>query len=182
MQTLNNKIKICLCTIIVAAFLGVNYVKMKDKVKPTESLEENQEQENSSIPDQTSQEEEETIEQPIESNPTTESYVPYEEEGNINQSQPDSQPTQPSQSQPVVQPQAPICTPKKFDFSWFRADFTTQQDCIDKGSKYSSYGYACTNATDDCGVTYYMLELYDDKGISHEYWTVEENHTESQIN
>ena len=62
-------------------------------------------------------------------------------------------------SQPVV----PSCTPKKFDMSFVRADFSSFGECTSKGDKYKTagYGYFCDAYQDDCGTTYYMLTIYE---------------------
>ena len=57
------------------------------------------------------------------------------------------------------------CTPKKFIWSWFRADFETQSQCENQGERFmDNYGYSCSYLQDDCGKTYWMLSLFDDNG------------------
>src|SRR5574344_160689 len=52
----------------------------------------------------------------------------------------------------------PNCTPKKFTWSWVRADFTSEAECEAMGEKYmKSYGYICDFFPDECGTNYYML-------------------------
>ena len=62
-------------------------------------------------------------------------------------------------------PPVKTCTAKKFVFSWFRPDFTSQAACIAKGESFMpKYGFSCDDAPDDCGVRYYMLTLFDESG------------------
>ena len=61
------------------------------------------------------------------------------------------------------------CTPKKFDFSFARADFESMEACQNKGNQYMEhgYGYTCSYFPDDCGTYYYMLTLYDPTDGKH---------------
>lgn len=57
------------------------------------------------------------------------------------------------------------CTPKKFTWTWVRADFDNFEDCKAMGDKYLKYyGYYCDSYQDDCKTTYYMLTLYELNG------------------
>lgn len=64
------------------------------------------------------------------------------------------------------------CTPKKF-YTVFRADFDNIETCISIGNQYKSiygyYGFTCDYQTDDCGVMYYMLSMFDTNGIEYGY-------------
>lgn len=79
-------------------------------------------------------------------------------------SSPPVQNQQPQQTTPE-----PTCTPKKFDIV-FRADFSSEAECDAAFNYYNSIddkkytSYKCSNAIDDCGVTYYMLTFYDING------------------
>ena len=66
-------------------------------------------------------------------------------------------------------PPKPTCQPKLFEVNGFRADFDNFADCDSMGSKYSNYQYSCRNATDQCGITYFMLRLYDENGTLYYY-------------
>ncbi len=82
------------------------------------------------------------------------------------------QTTPPSITSPPVEPQ---CTPKKFDFSFVRADFSTFDACKATGDLYrqAGWGYFCDNYQDDCGDTYYMLTLYEaNTGTQYDYHQV----------
>jgi|SRR5574344_540299 cytoskeletal protein RodZ len=77
-----------------------------------------------------------------------------------------------AQNTPTQVP-TPSCTPKKFAWSWVRADFTSEVDCETMGNKYmGTYGYSCDNFQDDCGTTYYMLDLFDTNGNHYDYHTI----------
>ena len=68
------------------------------------------------------------------------------------------------------------CTPKKFDMSFVRADFTSMTKCVEMGDKYKAigYGYFCDFYPDDCGDTYYMLTLYErNTGIEFDFHNIE---------
>lgn len=95
-----------------------------------------------------------------------------------NQSIPTTNQTQsqqaPQQSAPTPAPKS--CTPKKFDMSFVRADFTSFSQCKEKGDLYKAegWGYFCDNYVDDCGDTYYMLTLYErNTGIEHDYHDIQ---------
>lgn len=100
---------------------------------------------------------------------------------NNTQKQPEVTPKQetPKQEQPKqenTQPVVPSCTPKKFDMSFVRADFSSFEACKQMGDKYKEigYGYFCDNYQDDCGTTYYMLTLYErNTGIKHDFHTIQ---------
>lgn len=69
------------------------------------------------------------------------------------------------------------CIPKKFDFSFFRADFDDFEKCKNTGStlvkdneKY--IGYVCDYSQDKCGTTYYMLSVFDADGNYYQYNTL----------
>lgn len=79
--------------------------------------------------------------------------------------------------QPPAQttPPAKTCTPKKFDMSFVRPDFTSFAACTAMGDKYKAagWGYFCDNYQDDCGDTYYMLTIYErNTGIEHDFHNV----------
>ena len=86
--------------------------------------------------------------------------------------------TQPAQSnnQPTqnnTPPAAPSCTPKKFINSWFIGEFTSKQACLDAGEKYMfDYSVSCPYLDDDCGTTYWMLQLIDRNGNIIDYHTL----------
>lgn len=70
------------------------------------------------------------------------------------------------------------CGSKKFDFGWFRADFTSMDSCTTKGDYYlnkydGKYSYSCSYMNDDCGVTFYMLALRDEYGVSYDWHNIE---------
>lgn len=95
-----------------------------------------------------------------------------------NQSIPTTNQTQsqqaPQQSAPTPAPKS--CTPKKFDMSFVRADFTSFSQCKEKGDLYKAegWGYFCDNYVDDCGDTYYMLTLYErNTGIEYDYHDIQ---------
>ena len=88
-----------------------------------------------------------------------------------------SQPVQ--NTEPVVEnptpptPVAPSCTPKKFINSWFVGEFRSQQACLDAGEKYMfDYSVSCPYLDDDCGTTYWMLQLIDRNGNIVDYHTL----------
>lgn len=69
------------------------------------------------------------------------------------------------------------CIPKKFDLSFFRADFDDFEKCKSIGStlvkdneKY--IGYVCDYSQDKCGTTYYMLSVFDADGNYYQYNTL----------
>ena len=65
------------------------------------------------------------------------------------------------------------CTLKKFAFSWFRPDFESRGECVNKGNSYlGRYGYNCDSLTDECGKTYWMLSLYDDNNSTIDWHNV----------
>ena len=71
-----------------------------------------------------------------------------------------------------VQP-SKTCTPKKFVFSWARADFDNEQACINKGNSYMpTYGFSCDSYPDDCGITYYTLTLFDTNGAEYDFHNI----------
>lgn len=81
--------------------------------------------------------------------------------------------TPPKETPPVVE--SPKCTPKKFDMSFVRADFTTKAECDVKGELYKSagYGYFCDHYQDDCLTTYYMLTIYErNTGTEYDFHTI----------
>ena len=68
------------------------------------------------------------------------------------------------------------CTPKKFDMSFVRADFSSHAECDSVGTKYKNagYGYFCDYYQDDCGDTYYMLTIYErNTGKEFDYHTIQ---------
>ena len=88
-----------------------------------------------------------------------------------------SQPVQ--NTEPVVEnstpptPVTPSCTPKKFINSWFVGEFRSQQACLDAGEKYMfDYSVSCPYLDDDCGTTYWMLQLIDRNGNIVDYHTL----------
>ena len=88
-----------------------------------------------------------------------------------------SQPVQ--NTEPVVEnptpptPATPSCTPKKFINSWFVGEFRSQQACLDAGEKYMfDYSVSCPYLDDDCGTTYWMLQLIDRNGNIVDYHTL----------
>ena len=88
-----------------------------------------------------------------------------------------SQPVQ--NTEPVVENStppthvAPSCTPKKFINSWFVGEFRSQQACLDAGEKYMfDYSVSCPYLDDDCGTTYWMLQLIDRNGNIVDYHTL----------
>lgn len=97
-----------------------------------------------------------------------------------NKTQVQSQPVQ--SSEPVVEnttpptpptPSTPSCTPKKFINSWFIGEFRSQQACLDAGEKYMfDYSVSCPYSDDDCGTTYWMLQLIDRDGNIVDYHTL----------
>ena len=69
------------------------------------------------------------------------------------------------------------CIPKKFDFSFFRADFDDFEKCKNTGStlvkdKEKYIGYVCDYSQDKCGTTYYMLSVFDADGNYYQYNTL----------
>lgn len=69
-----------------------------------------------------------------------------------------------------------ICTPKKFDMSFVRADFNSMAKCTETGDKYKAlgYGYFCDFYQDDCGDAYYMLTLYErNTGVEFDFHNIE---------
>lgn len=75
-----------------------------------------------------------------------------------------------------LQPVVPSCTPKKFDMSFVRADFSSFGECTQMGDKYKAagYGYFCDNYQDDCGTTYYMLTIYErNTGKEYDFHTIQ---------
>lgn len=117
---------------------------------------------------------------------TIETNINSENDKNINTQNVISNPTSSSSnhiSQPPIENNsitenstpAPSCISKKFDMAWVRADFDTFSDCTQLGERYKQigYGYFCDNYQDDCGITYYMLTLYErNTGIEHDYHTI----------
>ena len=85
-----------------------------------------------------------------------------------------SQPIQ--NNEPIVEnttPPIPSCTPKKFINSWFIGEFTSQQACLDAGEKYMfDYLVSCPYLDDDCGTTYWMLQLIDRNNNIVDYHTL----------
>ena len=88
-----------------------------------------------------------------------------------------SQPVQ--NTEPVIEnptpptPPTPSCTPKKFINSWFVGEFRSQQACLDAGEKYMfDYSVSCPYLDDDCGTTYWMLQLIDREGNIVDYHTL----------
>ena len=94
-----------------------------------------------------------------------------------NKPQVSSQPVQ--TAEPVIEnttpptPPTPSCTPKKFINSWFIGEFRSQQACLDAGEKYMfDYSVSCPYLDDDCGTTYWMLQLIDREGNIVDYHTL----------
>lgn len=94
-----------------------------------------------------------------------------------NKPQVSSQPVQ--TTEPVIEnttpptPPTPSCTPKKFINSWFIGEFRSQQACLDAGEKYMfDYSVSCPYLDDDCGTTYWMLQLIDREGNIVDYHTL----------
>ena len=83
-------------------------------------------------------------------------------------------PKQESATPQPVEPQK-TCTPKKFTFSYVRADFSSFAACKEMGEKYrkGGYRYICDNYQDDCGDTYYMLSLTEaNSSVELDYHTI----------
>lgn len=95
----------------------------------------------------------------IEAN-TNETNTPTKNDTNSQQTTTQTPPQ--TTTPPVVE--EPSCTPKKF-YTVFRADFDSMAECNRVGElykkEYGYYGYFCDYTTDDCGVMYYMLTMFD---------------------
>lgn len=109
------------------------------------------------------------------SNPTSSSTnnVPVVENNQSVSSQPIEN------NEPIIEnttpstPTTPSCTPKKFINSWFIGEFTSQQACLDAGEKYMfDYSVSCPYLDDDCGTTYWMLQLIDRNNNIVDYHTL----------
>ena len=156
-------VSIILITIVIACFIHDNITENDKKLNDiigenTENKNINSIKENNSLNEEINAEEENTINS-------------NEELPNNNENIPDNDTTDTSNEDSTQDdnntnenpPPTPTCTPKKFPFSFARADFNSLTECKDMGSKYlnGSYGYICDSFVDDCGDTYYMLTLYE---------------------
>lgn len=163
-------------------FLNTRETEKNEKLDPkTEEKEAKEEQKDDSekeemVEEESVVEEEATknTEEPTQN--TTTSYSNNNNTSSSNSSSSKSNNNYVAPSSPPVQNQQPqqttpepACIPKKFDTP-FRADFSSEKECDDKFIYYNSIddkkytSHKCSFATDDCGVTYYMLTFYDING------------------
>ena len=179
MTTKRKMLKRVILVIIVSLFLfgtviGIGIINNRDVSKEqssktrlnsdlkTESItEEKEEEDDNEEKLETENKEEQIEEKPKEEMPqseanTNETYTTPKNDTNTN----NQQTTTPTP--PVVE--EPSCTPKKF-YTVFRADFDSMAECNRVGElykkEYGYYGYFCDYTTDDCGVMYYMLTMFD---------------------
>ena len=168
--------------VMVSLVVGLGFAFNGQGVKENHLLqEENQEkivQEDFQIAENDSNKQEEEVTHDEQTEKESESSFSESKQSNSKSSPSKSVTTETSQNEPVnhsqsqVQtPTQPSCTPKKFDFSFVRADFSTFDECKSKGDLYiaGGWGYYCDNFTDDCGDTYYMLTLFNETEQQYDY-------------
>lgn len=185
MTTKRKMLKRVILVIIVSLFLfgtviGIGIINNRDVSKEqssktrlnsdlkTESItEEREEDDDNEEKLETENKEEQIEEKPKEEMPqseanTNETYTTPKNDTNTN----NQQTTIPTPPQTITPPvvEKPSCTPKKF-YTVFRADFDSMAECNRVGElykkEYGYYGYFCDYTTDDCGVMYYMLTMFD---------------------
>ena len=184
MTTKRKMLKRVILVIIVSLFLfgtviGIGIINNRDVSKEqssktrlnsdlkTESITEEKEEDDNEEKLETENKEEQIEEKPKEEMPqseanTNETYTTPKNDTNTNIQQ-TTIPTPPQTITPPVV-EEPSCTPKKF-YTVFRADFDSMAECNRVGElykkEYGYYGYFCDYTTDDCGVMYYMLTMFD---------------------
>lgn len=184
MTTKRKMLKRVILVIIVSLFLfgtviGIGIINNRDVSKEqssktrlnsdlkTESITEEKEEDDNEEKLETENKEEQIEEKPKEEMPqseanTNETYTTPKNDTNTN----NQQTTTPTPPQTITPPvvEEPSCTPKKF-YTVFRADFDSMEECNRVGElykkEYGYYGYFCDYTTDDCGVMYYMLTMFD---------------------
>ena len=184
MTTKRKMLKRVILVIIVSLFLfgtviGIGIINNRDVSKEqssktrlnsdlkTESITEEKEEDDNEEKLETENKEEQIEEKPKEEMPqseanTNETYTTPKNDTNTN----NQQKTTPTPPQTITPPvvEEPSCTPKKF-YTVFRADFDSMAECNRVGElykkEYGYYGYFCDYTTDDCGVMYYMLTMFD---------------------
>lgn len=184
MTTKRKMFKRVILVIIVSLFLfgtviGIGIINNRDVSKEqssktrlnsdlkTESITEEKEEDDNEEKLETENKEEQIEEKPKEEMPqseanTNETYTTPKNDTNTN----NQQITTPTPPQTITPPvvEEPSCTPKKF-YTVFRADFDSMAECNRVGElykkEYGYYGYFCDYTTDDCGVMYYMLTMFD---------------------
>lgn len=184
MATKRKMLKRVILVIIVSLFLfgtviGIGIINNRDVSKEqssktrlnsdlkTESITEEKEEDDNEEKLETENKEEQIEEKPKEEMPqseanTNETYITPKNDTNTN----NQQTTTPTPPQTITPPvvEEPSCTPKKF-YTVFRADFDSMAECNRVGElykkEYGYYGYFCDYTTDDCGVMYYMLTMFD---------------------
>lgn len=184
MTTKRKMLKRVILVIIVSLFLfgtviGIGIINNRDVSKEqssktrlnsdlkTESITEEKEEDDNEEKLETENKEEQIEEKPKEEMPqseanTNETYTTPKNDTNTN----NQQITTPTPPQTITPPvvEEPSCTPKKF-YTVFRADFDSMAECNRVGElykkEYGYYGYFCDYTTDDCGVMYYMLTMFD---------------------
>ena len=184
MTTKRKMLKRVILVIIVSLFLfgtviGIGIINNRDVSKEqssktrlnsdlkTESITEEKEEDDNEEKLETENKEEQIEEKPKEEMPqseanTNETYTTPKNDTNTN----NQQITTPTPPQTITPPvvEEPNCTPKKF-YTVFRADFDSMAECNRVGElykkEYGYYGYFCDYTTDDCGVMYYMLTMFD---------------------
>lgn len=184
MTTKRKMLKRVILVIIVSLFLfgtviGIGIINNRDVSKEqssksrlnsdlkTERITEEKEEDDNEEKLETENKEEQIEEKPKEEMPqseanTNETYTTPKNDTNTN----NQQITTPTPPQTITPPvvEEPSCTPKKF-YTVFRADFDSMAECNRVGElykkEYGYYGYFCDYTTDDCGVMYYMLTMFD---------------------
>ena len=184
MTTKRKMLKRVILVIIVSLFLfgtviGIGIINNRDVSREqssktrlnsdlkTESITEEKEEDDNEEKLETENKEEQIEEKPKEEMPqseanTNETYTTPKNDTNTN----NQQITTPTPPQTITPPvvEEPSCTPKKF-YTVFRADFDSMAECNRVGElykkEYGYYGYFCDYTTDDCGVMYYMLTMFD---------------------
>lgn len=184
MTTKRKMLKRVILVIIVSLFLfgtviGIGIINNRDVSKEqssktrlnsdlkTESITEVKEEDDNEEKLETENKEEQIEEKPKEEMPqnednTNETYTTPKNDTNTNNQQTTTLTPPQTITPPVVE--EPSCTPKKF-YTVFRADFDSMAECNRVGElykkEYGYYGYFCDYTTDDCGVMYYMLTMFD---------------------
>lgn len=182
MTTKRKMLKRVILVIIVSLFLfgtviGIGIINNRDVSKEqssktrlnsdlkTESITEEREEDDDNEEKLETEKKEEIEETPKEEAPqieanTNETNTPTKNDTNSQQTTTQTPPQ--TTTPPVVE--EPSCTPKKF-YTVFRADFDSMEECNRVGElykkEYGYYGYFCDYTTDDCGVMYYMLTMFD---------------------
>lgn len=182
MTTKRKMLKRVILVIIVSLFLfgtviGIGIINNRDVSKEqssktrlnsdlkTESITEEREEDDDNEEKLETKKKEEIEETPKEEAPqieanTNETNTPTKNDTNSQQTTTQTPPQ--TTTPPVVE--EPSCTPKKF-YTVFRADFDSMAECNRVGElykkEYGYYGYFCDYTTDDCGVMYYMLTMFD---------------------